>query len=145
MRGEREIRPKWPAIYTFLGRGKWWQKAAICGLRFLVCGLRFTSCQLSIANCPFASCCLLCGWDCFHVLMTNHHMPISNNSNIKVSNERKGWSMAEQHICMLSGHYSIAWSGRVSDRWGGHWHMRTRGGSICPNVWICNLGTFQRD
>jgi hypothetical protein len=25
MRGEREIRPKWPAIYTFLGRGKWWQ------------------------------------------------------------------------------------------------------------------------
>jgi hypothetical protein len=26
MRGEREIRPKWSAIYTFLGRGKWWQK-----------------------------------------------------------------------------------------------------------------------
>jgi hypothetical protein len=25
MRGEREIRPKWPAIYTFLGRGKRWQ------------------------------------------------------------------------------------------------------------------------
>jgi hypothetical protein len=25
MREEREIRPKWPAIYTFLGRGKWWQ------------------------------------------------------------------------------------------------------------------------
>jgi hypothetical protein len=32
--GEREIRPRWPAIYTFLGRGKWWQKAAVCGLRF---------------------------------------------------------------------------------------------------------------
>jgi hypothetical protein len=25
MRGEREIRPKWPAIYTFLERGKRWQ------------------------------------------------------------------------------------------------------------------------
>jgi hypothetical protein len=22
MRGERDFRPKWPAIYTFLGRGK---------------------------------------------------------------------------------------------------------------------------
>jgi hypothetical protein len=25
MRGKRETRPKWPAIYTFLGRGKRWQ------------------------------------------------------------------------------------------------------------------------
>jgi hypothetical protein len=37
MRGKREISPKWPAIYTFLGRGKWRQKAAVCGLRFAVC------------------------------------------------------------------------------------------------------------
>jgi hypothetical protein len=29
MRGKREIRPKWPAIYTFLGRGKWWQSRTI--------------------------------------------------------------------------------------------------------------------
>jgi hypothetical protein len=27
--GEREIRPKWPAIYTFLERGKWWQRRTI--------------------------------------------------------------------------------------------------------------------
>jgi hypothetical protein len=40
MRGKREIRPKWPAIYTFLGRGKWRQKAAVCGLRFAVCQLQ---------------------------------------------------------------------------------------------------------
>jgi hypothetical protein len=26
---EREIRPKWPAIYTFLGRGKRWQRRTI--------------------------------------------------------------------------------------------------------------------
>jgi hypothetical protein len=43
MGGEREIRPKWPTIYTFLGRGKWWQNAAVCGLRFAVvnCKLPF--------------------------------------------------------------------------------------------------------
>jgi hypothetical protein len=40
MRGKREIRPKWPAIYTFLGRGKWRQKAAVCGLWFAVCQLQ---------------------------------------------------------------------------------------------------------
>ena len=43
--------------------------------------IHFASCLLP------ASCGLLCGWDCFHVLMTNHHMPVSNmfhstNTNI---------------------------------------------------------------
>jgi hypothetical protein len=41
--------------------------------------LRFAVCKLSIANCPFASCCLICGQDCFHVLMSNHYMPVSNS------------------------------------------------------------------
>ena len=195
MRGEREIRPKWPAIYTFLGRDKWWQKwwqmgwvitfpmtdcelftsrpwlrlrprleavfaiggnnlsdlppngidASVVKPFLLACSMLLLPSCFHFTSTLLPLCFLLCGWNCFHMLMTNHHMPISNNSNIKVSNERKGWPMAEQHICMLSGHYSIAWSGRVSDRWGGHWHMRTRGGSICPNVWICNIGTFQRD
>jgi hypothetical protein len=34
--------------------------------------IHFASCLLP------ASYCLLCGWDCFHVLMTDHHMPVSN-------------------------------------------------------------------
>jgi hypothetical protein len=34
--------------------------------------IHFASCLLP------ASYCSLCGWDCFHVLMTNHHMPVSN-------------------------------------------------------------------
>jgi hypothetical protein len=36
-------------IYLFLGRGKWWQKAAVCGLQSVVCGLQSTSYRLQIA------------------------------------------------------------------------------------------------
>jgi hypothetical protein len=131
MSGEREIRPKWPAIYTFLGRGKQWQKSNNLSVRcsrmvgvwcliirncrtsivkigwcltvvgvwqfisdpfLLACSMLFASishplCILFGSTLLPASCCLLCGWDCFHVLMTNHHMPVSNmfhstNTNI---------------------------------------------------------------
>ena len=94
MREEREIRPKWPAIYTFLGRGKWWQRRTSSVVRwsnkfgcsmveqvrwFISNRILLALARMSSAFCfLFASCCLLCGWDCFHVLMPNHHMPISN-------------------------------------------------------------------
>jgi hypothetical protein len=38
MRGERQIRRKWPAIYTFSGKGQ--MEAKGCGLRFAVCQLQ---------------------------------------------------------------------------------------------------------
>jgi hypothetical protein len=66
---EKRNQTKMACYIYFYGKGQMVAKG---------CGLRFASYKLSIANCPFASCCLLCGWDCFHVLMTNHHMPMSN-------------------------------------------------------------------
>ena len=138
MSGEREIRPKWPAIYTFLGRDKWWQKwwqmgwvitfpmtdcelftsrpwlrlrsrleavfaiggnnlsdlppngkspsglppngidASVVKPFLLACSMLLLPSCFHFTSTLLPLCFLLCGWNCFHMLMTNHHMLICN-------------------------------------------------------------------
>ena len=144
MRGEREIRPKWPAIYTFLERDKWWQKwwqmgwvitfpmtdcelftsrpwlrlqsrleavfavggnnvsdllsngksppalpsnginASVAKPFCLACSMLLLPFCIHLASIMLPHCFLLCGWDCFHILLNSHHMLICNSEGVPV-------------------------------------------------------------